>query len=423
MDLLSLLLLMLILLILKGFFSGSEIAMVNADKVKLNASAGKGHKGARMVLDEFKNPDLLLGTTLVGTNIATIALTTIGTLLMLGYFEHNGDWLAFLVLTPLFLIFGEIVPKSVYQYRSTEIAPRAVYVLRAFRYVFFPVVIVFSRIARLVARLVGGGKIEQNVHMTREQIRAVVEMTERTSNVDAFDQGRIRRVIRFAETTAGEAMIPIGEVTAISQTKSSRRATAMVRNRGYNRLPVYRRNISDIVGIVTITTWDMMNHGLLENPLEDLMKPALYVSPRQTIDQLLPVLRKRDDHMAVVVDEFGSAVGIITMEDIIEEVVGEIDIGYDFDEYNPRQRHQLEEIEDGVYLMDSRVPISEVNELLKIALSDREAHTIGGLVTARLRRIPDVGTSIHMAGFRFTVKDASDRMVKRLDVRAELANA
>ena len=409
MDILLTLLLMIGLLVLKGFFSGSEIAMVNADKVKLNAMAGKGHKGSRMVLDEFRSPETLLGTTLVGTNIATIALTTIGTLLMIRLLGDNGEWAAFLIFTPLFLIFGEIVPKTVYQHRSTEIAPKAIYLLRAFRFVFYHVVMIFSRISRWVARAFGGGRIEQNVYMTRELIRSVVDMAERTSSVDAFDHGRIRRVIRFGETTVGEAMIPIAEVTAINQNKSARRALAMVRNRGFNRLPVYRRNSSNIVGIVTITTWEMMDVGILEKPLEALTNPALYVSPRQTIDQLLPLLRKRDDHMAIVVDEFGSAVGMITMEDIIEEVVGEIDVGYDFDEYTPKKRHQLEEIESGVFLMDARVPISEASEVLGVPLSDREAHTVGGLVTARLRRIPHVGDSVEDSGLLFIVEKASDR--------------
>jgi CBS domain containing-hemolysin-like protein len=281
---------------------------------------------------------------------------------------------------------------------------------------FYPVVIVFSRIARFAARIFGGGRVEQNVFMTRELIRSVVEMVERTSSVDAFDRGRIRSVIRFAETTVGEAMIPVAEVTAINQTKSTRRAVAMVRNRGYNRLPVYHRNISNIMGIVTITTWDMMDAELLGMPLENLVKPALYVSPRQTIDQLLPLLRKRDDHMAIVVDEFGSAIGMITMEDIIEEVVGEIDVGYDFDEYAPKKRHQLEEVEDDVYVMDSRVSISEANEVLGVHFSDREAHTVGGLVTARLRRIPQVGDSIEEAGFRIAVEEATERAVVRLRV-------
>ena len=414
MDILLTLLLMFVLLILKGFFSGSEIAMVNADKVKLNALAGKGHRGSRMVLEEFRSPEMLLGTTLVGTNIATIVLTTVGTLLVIRLVGDSGEWIAFLVFTPLFLVLGEIVPKSVYQHRSTEIAPKAIYLLRVFRVLFFPLVVVFSRLSRLAARVFGGGMLEQNVYMTREWIRSVAEMAERTSTVDAFDQGRIRRVIRFGDTTVGEAMIPIAEVTAINQTKSARRAVAMVRNRGYNRLPVYHRNISNIIGVATITTWDMMDASLLEQPLEDLTKPALYVSPRQTIDQLLPLLRKRDDHMAVVVDEFGSAIGMITMEDIIEEVVGEIDVGYDFDEYSPKKRHQIEEVESNVYLMDARIPISEACEVIGIALSDRDAHTVGGLVTARLRRIPKIGDVVEEAGFVIEVKDASERVPLRV---------
>jgi len=215
MDILLTLLLMAVLLVLKGFFSGSEIAMVNADKVKLSALAGKGDRGSRMVLDEFRSPETLLGTTLVGTNIATIALATIGTLMMIRLVGDSGEWVAFLFFTPLFLIFGEIVPKSVYQHLSTEIAPRAIYPLRIFRLLFYPVVIVFSRIARFAARIFGGGRVEQNVFMTRELIRSVVEMVERTSSVDAFDRGRIRSVIRFAETTVGEAMIPVAEVTAV----------------------------------------------------------------------------------------------------------------------------------------------------------------------------------------------------------------
>ena len=416
MDILLTLLLMISLLALKGFFSGSEIAMVNADKVKLNALAGQGHKGSRMVLEEFRSPEILLGTTLVGTNIVTIVLTTFGTLLAIRLVGENGEWIAFLLFTPLFLIFGEIVPKSVYQHRSTEIAPRAIYLLRGFRFLFFPLVVVFSRLSRFAARVFGGGQLEQNVYMTRELIRSVVEMAERTSTIDAFDQGRIRRVIRFGDTTVGEAMIPIAEVTAINQTKSSRRAVAMVRNRGYNRLPVYHRNISNIIGVATITTWDMMDVNLLEQPLENLTKPALYVSPRQTIDQLLPLLRKRDDHMAVVVDEFGSAIGMITMEDIIEEVVGEIDVGYDFDEYAPKKRHQLEEVEPDIYVMDARVPVSEASEVLGVHLSDRDAHTVGGLVTARLRRIPKVNDSVEESGFLFIVEDASDRAALLLRV-------
>jgi len=309
MTIIGVLLLIIVLLLLKGFFSGAEIALVNSDKIKLNARANQGDGGARKVLELYKEPDVLLGTTLVGANIATVALATLGTVLFIKWFGARGDLYAFIVLTPLLLILGEIVPKSVYQQKSDAIAPLAIYPLRIFSFLFYPVIFIFSRIARLCARAFGGGKVEQNLFMTREQIRAVVEMAERASAVDAFDRGRIRRVIRFGETTVGEAMIPIAEVTAIDRGSGILRAIATVRRKGYNRLPVYRGNISNISGIVTLSTWDLLDKTLPEKRLEDLIQPAHYVLQFQTIDQLLPTLRRRDDHMAVVVDEFGSAIG------------------------------------------------------------------------------------------------------------------
>jgi CBS domain containing-hemolysin-like protein len=234
--------------------------------------------------------------------------------------------------------------------------------------------------------------------------------------VDVFDRARIKRAIRFAETSVGEAMIPVAEMTAINRNRDTRSAITLVRRRGYNRLPVYSRNTSNIVGIVTLTTWDLMNPELPERPLEDLIKPAHYVSPYQMIDELLPVLRNRDDHMAVVVDEFGSAVGMITMEDILEEVVGEIDVGYDFEEYLPRRKRIFEMLDEETYLMDARLPISEVNEVLGATLPAVESHTIGGLMMARMRHIPGEGEFIVESGFRFTVTEATDRAVVKLRV-------
>jgi putative hemolysin len=417
MDLLIIFLTMVVLLLLKGFFSGSEIALVNSDKFKMHHKANQGHRGAQLVQKLFETPDVLLGTTLVGTNISTIILTTLGTMLMIRSFGQLGDLYAVLLFTPVFLILGEIVPKSVYQQKSNEIAPVIVYPLRVFSVLFYPLVFVFSRIARLCARLAGGGKADQNVFITREQMRMVVDMAEHTANVDVFDRARIKRAIRFADTSVGEAMIPVAEITAINRNRrDSRSAITLVRRRGYNRLPVYSRNISNIVGVVTLTTWDLMDLELPDRPLEELIKPAHYVSSYQTIDQLLPVLRQRDDHMAIVVNEFGSAIGIITMEDILEEVVGEIDVGYDFEEYLPRRKRIFEMLDEETYLMDARLPISEVNEVLCVSLPAVESHTIGGLMMSRLRHIPAEGESIVEAGFKFSVTEANERAVVKLRV-------
>ena len=407
-----------VLLLVKGFFSGSEIALVNSDKVKLTARANQGHRGAKEVLKLYKSPDIMLGTTLVGTNIATVALTTLVTVLFVELFGVGGDFYAFLIFTPILLILGEIVPKSIFQQKSDVVAPIAIFPLKIFSIVFYPIIIVFSRIARLFARLLGGGKVEQNLFMTREQIRSVVEMCERTSSVDAFDRGRIRRVIRFTDTTVGEAMIPISEVTAIDHNRECLRAIATVRRRGYNRLPVYKGNISNITGIATLTTWDLMENSTTQKTLDDLIKPAQYVLQFQTIDELLPILRQREDHMAVVVDEYGSATGIITMEDIVEEVVGDIDVGYDFEEYLPRRKRVFETLDDNSYLVDSRLSVSEVNDLLDIHLNTKVSYTIGGLVMNELGHIPDYGESMIDQGYKFSVHERTDKAILKLKIES-----
>ena len=413
-------LLILLLLLLKGFYSGSEIALVNADKIKLRHASKQGNHGAELAMKLLQRPEVLLSTTLVGTNISTIALTTIGTLLMIDWFGAHGDIYATLALTPLLLVLGEIVPKSIYQQKSSTMTPIIIYPLNWSAWLFHPVIFVFSRIARFFARLAGASSAEQTMFITREQLRTLVDMAEQSASLSETNRGRIRRVIRFADTTVAEAMVPIAQVISLDRAKmgkkSTRVAIELVRKHGFNRIPVFDNNVSNITGIVTLSTWDMLAMHDAPKPISDMIEPAYYVAPNQTIDGLLPELRRRDDHMAIVVNEFGSAIGMITMEDIIEEVLGEIDVGYDFEEYQPKRRHEFIEIDNDVYLVDSRVSISEASEVLGIRLPATEFHTLGGLVMARLRRIPREGDYIIELGYRLTVVEATDRALVKLRV-------
>lgn len=406
----------LVLLLLEGFFSGTEIALVNADKLRLRARAGKGDRGARFALKLFERPEVLLTTTLVGTNIAVVTLTTLGTLMMMQGFGELGELYAFLLFTPLLLVFGEIVPKSVYQQKADTLAPIVIYPLRLFTWLLFPVVWLFSLVARAAARIAGGPRSTSSLFITRQQVGTLVDMADRGAEVDLFDRKRIERAMRFGGTTVGEAMVPLAEITALNHLRSTRDAVELVRQSGFNRLPVHAGNIGNVIGIVTLTVWDLMDDAVRSRPLGELVRPPLYCSPLQPIDELLPLLRERDDHMAVVVDEFGSAIGMITMEDILEEVVGEIEVGYDFDVYHPKRKRHFERVEDGLYVFDSRVPISELNALLGIGLPATEFHTAGGFVEARLRRIPGVGESVLEAGWRFTVIEADARAIIKLRI-------
>ena len=404
-------LLIVIFLMLKGFFSGSEIAMVNSDKLKLKHQAKMGNRGAKLVLRLFKTPDVILGTTLVGTNLATVTISTLGALIFIDLFGASGDLISVIVLTPVLLILGEVVPKSVFQQKADALVCYLIYALRFFSYLFYPLIFVFSRVARFGTRVAGGGDTPQNMFITREEIRSLLDISESASDPSTIDRKRIRRIIRFADTTVGEAMIPLADVVGFNEARDMKEAIRIVLKHGYNRLPVYQRNITNVKGILTLSTWDLMNPDLPNRAVSDYVSETLYLSPKQTIDRALPKLQARDDHMAVVVDEFGSAVGILTMEDVFEEVVGEIDVGYDFDEYHPKKRMYIEHVDENTHLMSGRMPISEINDILYAKFPVEEAHSIGGLIVTRLRNIPKEGDTIEEQGYKITVIDADNRSV------------
>lgn len=411
---------MVFLLVLKGFFSGSEIALVSADKLRLRHRAKQGARGAELAAQAMRRPERILATTLVGTNIATVTLTTLGTLLSVRVFgEELGDLYAVLIFTPLLLILGEIVPKSVFQQKADEIAPVAIFPLRAFFWLFSPIVLLFSAVARRAATLAGRRSGAHHLFPARDQLRHVVEMAERASEAGVFDRFRIERAIRFGETTVGEEMTPVGEIMGIEHEATTEEAVRIVRRTGFSRLPVFEGQLGDVVGVVTLTAWDLLDPELTSRPLSDLIRPAHYVSPLQTLEEIRPVLLERSDRMAIVVDEFGSAVGMITLQDIIEAVVGEIETGLEFEEQRPRPQPRWTRVGEDAFLADGRLSISELNDLLGLDLPSTEFHTVGGLVTSHLLHLASPGESFTESGYRFTVEDATERAVRRVRIERE----
>ncbi len=416
-------LMILVFLIFKGFFSGSEIAMVNSDKIKLRHQAKTGHKGAAKVLSLYKTPDIILGTTLVGTNIATVSVSTVTALLFIEWLGPHGDLVSVVLFTPLLLILGEIVPKSIYQQRATAIAPIIIYPLRFFSILYYPIIFVFSRLARFVTGLVGGSVPQRSGFITRDELRLLLEMSSSSSNTDDdnFDTERVARITRFSETTVGEVMVPLDEVLGISEQASMEEAVNLVLTNGYNRLPVFRGHMSNIVGILTLNSWDLMEKDIKQHPKASYIQTPIYISSKQSLDQTIPLLQARPiDFMAIVVDEFGLARGILTMEDVLEEVVGEIDVGYDFEEYKPRkQRNLIKQVGEDEYLVDGRTPISQINDELRLNLPVNLSHTVAGIIINKLRRIPELGASILEQNFRFTVRAVSARAITRVHIKRE----
>ena len=415
-DLLWILPAMLVLMAMKAFFSGSEIALVNADRIHLRHKASRGDRGAAAVLQMERKPELHLATTLVGTNLAIVTLTTLGTFVMMRLFGDAGEIYAILLLSPLFLVLTEVVPKSVFQQKADDFAPRIIWPLRAFMVLLFPVVYLFASVARLAARMVGSKEI-QHVFMTRDMVKVVLDTAEKAADMSDSTWTRLKRAVRLSEVTVGEVMIPMAEVTALGRRDSTARAIELACNRGHFRLPILGDEASSVIGVVALDVWKLMDPKIGEAVLESLIQPAEFVIAQQPVYELLPVLSAREDRMAIVLDEFGSAIGMITLEDIHEAVVGEVvGVGYNIPGYVHKPRQIIEPTGDDSFLVDGRVSVSEINDYLGSTLPLNEGHTIGGLVTSRLRHLPRENESVEIGGYLFTVVASSGRLVSKLRV-------
>lgn len=213
-DILISLLLMVICLIAEGFFSGSEIGVVSADRMKLRMDAAKGSRGAKPALAMLKKPEWLLSTTLVGTNIAVVTNTTVATALMIQFFGPENSWLAIVVVAPLIWVFGEIVPKSVFQQRADVITPKVISLLKLCSYLFYPILVVFSFLARWLSRAVGDKPERKNPFTLREEIMTMMQMTFVEGDIEPLEKTMIRRLFNFEETPAGQIMTPLIDVVS-----------------------------------------------------------------------------------------------------------------------------------------------------------------------------------------------------------------
>lgn len=408
---------LIVLLVLQGFFSGSEIAIVNCDRNKLRHRAKSGDAGSALALRLLERPEVVLSTTLVGTNVALVLLTAIATTATIAAVGDSGDLYATLILIPVTLILGEVVPKSVFQQQADELTPKIIYPLYAFYILFFPLVFVFSRVARLAARVFGQGDPGSGIFPVRAQLRAILDMAEGGATVDVFDRTRIRNVVRFGEIVAGDVMLPATEMTAVDTRADLEALLDLLRRTGDVHVPVYDSKRSQVTGLVSLSVWEMKNIRDSAQPLDELVKPALFVPSQQPLVELLPILRNREDQSAIVVDEYGSAIGLVTVDIILETVVGQVGVGSLGEDPKVKTWPGYEALGNDAYLLDARMPVADVNELLGTNLYMSEARTIGGLIVARLKHVPTAGESIEDNGYAFEVEKATDRTI--LKVRAK----
>ena len=396
-----------LLLLLEGFFSGSEIAVVGADLLKIRDLAGKGDLRARKVHYFLKHPDRLLSTTLLGTNLCVVVNASIVTYLLSSKLGFSTEGLATLILSPLVLILGEIIPKSLAQRMPTSIALRSVSVLSWIYLIFRPLSASLLFMAKVMVP--GCRELGDRFYFSREDLALLVEDHQGVADIEEQEREIIHKVIGLSDIQVRETMKPVNQVLVLEDGEPALRAMEIFKEWGYSRIPVYSDNVYNIVGVVTI--YDLLKVEDPALPVGKVKRAAYFVPEYKRVDDLLQEMKERRVPMAVVVDEYGAAIGITTVEDLVEELVGEIQD--DFDLSLPRLEEMIEE--EGGYVVDACVELDLLKDKLGWELHKKDVYeTVSGFLPYHLGRIPNEGEKIDLEGFSFRILETDEKSIKKV---------
>ncbi len=389
-------------LILEGLLSGSEIALVAADRKRLSHLGASKSWSDRLTWRILRDPSWFLSTTLVGSNLAEVTNVALITAILVGNFRSQGDLLAFLILTPLILIFGEILPKALFQQNATRWVGKIAPVVWVFSIALFPLVWLMSKSTLAFSRFLKE-EVGQRPFVTREELQFLLQAEGEPSDLKPMEKEMIHRIFRLSTMKVKEVMIPLVNVVSLEDRAGVQEAIASVQQENYSRYPVYRERVDNIIGIVH--SFDLLFVEGDGPTIQPFIRSVSFFPETKAVDEMLVDLQRRREAMAVVVDEYGGAVGLVTVEDILEEVVGEIRDEYDLDQplykrLGPKQ-----------FRINGRMEIDHINEILKLNLPKGDYETLGGLILDRLGRVPLPGESLRVKGILLEVQKATDKSV------------
>jgi len=396
------LLLLLVCIVASALFAGLETGFVSLNRVRLRVQAGRGDGSARVLLRLLEKPELTLSSFLIGNTLSNVgggALATAWASQRLG--EAGGSLFATVGMTCVFLVFSEVVPKTYFRMHADEVLPRFLWFVRLTGILFAPLVWV----AAGVFRILGGGKAG-NPFVTREELRQLVR--EAGGRLGLDQRRMLENIFDFGHTVVREVMIPLPEVVSLPETAAPQALFDTVRGRGYTRVPVYRSRVDRITGVVNV--FDMLYEESPTGTLADHLRPLHIVPETQDIPRVMVELQRRREAMALVVNEFGACMGIVTLEDIVEEILGELADEHE-DVSLPIQRTS-----DG-YLLDASVDIDDLNEELSLSLEKDQFETVAGLLLKHTGRIPKVGERIRVGRLEFEVLAVHQYGLRRLKLR------
>ncbi len=414
----------LLLLVLSGFFSGSETALTAASRGKLRSQADKGSRGAERALHITEDNERLIGSVLLGNNLVNILATSLATTLFLRLFGENGVAVATLVMTLLVLVFAEVLPKT---YAITNSERAAALVSRPISIVvtvFAPVVAAVRILVRGILRILGVAvDPDSNILAVREEIAGALQLGHSEGVVEKEDRDRILGALDLRERVVEEIMLHRSGIEMINADSDPADILDQCLQSNHTRLPVYRDDPENIIGVIHAKDLLRAMYKLIGGPDGDAVAlkkfdvasvamTPYFVPETSTLDEQMRQFLRRRTHFALVVDEYGSLQGLITLEDILEEIVGEIT-----DEFDPDADHPLAPSEDGHFFVDGAMTIRDLNRATDWSLPDDEANTVAGLVIHEAQMIPTPGQVFSFHGFRFEVTSRDGNRITQLKIR------
>ncbi len=396
------------LIAMSGYFSATETAFTSLNRIRLKNRAENGDRRAARTLAVAEDYDKLLSTILIGNNIVNNVATTIGAVLFIKLIgELRGPTVSATVLTIVILIFGEVSPKSLAKEHPEAWAIFATPLLRVFLLVLTPANFLFTQWKRLLSIVFRNDREEG---ITEEELVGMVDQAENEGGLDEHESDLIRNAIEFNDLEVSEILTPRVDLVAVEDDFTMEQVAALFVESGYSRLPIYHDSIDNIIGVIHEKDFYAARYRG-KTKIADLKAPVLYTTGNTKISQLLRILQKNKAHMAVVVDEYGGTEGIATMEDIVEELVGEI--WDEHDEVIELFRKQ----EDGSYLIACSANLDDLYDLFSIK-GTCEAATISGWVMEQVGRVPEMGDHFQAEGLDVTVTQVEHRRV--LEIRVQL---
>jgi len=398
----------LVLIALSAFFSSSEIAMFSLARHRVDSLVSDDVPGAQVVAELKSDPHRLLITILVGNNIVNIAMSSIATGLFAIYLSQGQAVLAATFgITTLVLLFGESAPKSYAVEHTESWALRIARPLKYSELALLPLVVVFDYLTRVINRVTGGRSAIETTYVTRDEIQNMIQTGEREGVIEEEEREMLQRIFRFNRTIAKEVMTPRLDMTAVPKDADLDEAIETCIQSDHERIPVYEGNLDNIIGIVTLR--DLIrekDYGEGQSDLTDVVQPTLHVPESKNVDELLEEIQDNRMRMVIVIDEFGTTEGLITLEDMVEEIVGDILEG---DEEEP-----FEFIEDDVVIVRGEVNIDEVNEMLDLDLPEgEEFETLAGFIFNRAGRLVEEGEEIDFDGITICIEQVDNTRIMK----------